>query len=239
MDKQKLIIVIPAYNEEENIAATLNQWYPVVERIGNNSRLVILNDGSKDNTAAILNSHTSSHPQLQVIDKPNSGHGATLLAGYHYAIGQQAGFVFQTDSDGQTDPNEFWDFWELRNSFDVIIGDRSKRQDGISRVVVTNVLKFVVKRYFGVLSEDANCPFRLMRTDCLADQLPLIPNDYNLTNVALTAAFHKKGCAVKYMPVTFRPRQGGTNSINLPRIIGIGKKALDDFKAINKTIEAS
>ena len=239
MKTQKLTIVIPAYNEEENITATLNQWYPVVEELGNNSMLVVLNDGSKDKTSAILKDYANSHHLLQAIDKPNSGHGATLLAGYRYAIEQQADFIFQTDSDGQTDPEEFWAFWEQRDKYDVIIGDRSKRQDGISRVVVTNVLKFVVKRYFNILSEDANCPFRLMRASRLEECLSVIPEDYNLSNVALTAAFHKKGFAVNYLPVSFKPRQGGINSINLPRIFKIGKKALSDFREINQKIENS
>ena len=239
METQKLTIVIPAYNEEENITATLNQWYPVVEEAGNNSMLVVLNDGSKDSTSTILKDYASNHHLLRAIDKPNSGHGATLLAGYRYAIEQQADFVFQTDSDGQTNPEEFWAFWEQRDKYDVIIGDRSKRQDGISRVVVTNVLKFVVKSYFNILSEDANCPFRLMRADCLKECLSLIPEDYNLSNVALTAAFHKKGFRVNYLPVSFKPRQGGINSINLPRIFNIGKKALSDFKKINQKIENS
>ena len=75
--------------------------------------------------------------QLQIIDKQNSGHGATLLKGYHYALENNAKYVFQTDSDGQTEPIEFYNFWEKRNQYDVIIGNRTKRQDGASRIFVT------------------------------------------------------------------------------------------------------
>ena len=74
----KIYFVLPAYNEEENIEETIKQWYPVVEKVGSDSRLVIANDGSKDGTLAVLNSLKSSYPQLIVLDKKNQGHGATV-----------------------------------------------------------------------------------------------------------------------------------------------------------------
>ena len=64
----KIYFVLPAYNEEENIEETIKQWYPVVEKVGSDSRLVIANDGSKDGTLAVLNSLKSSYPQLIVRD---------------------------------------------------------------------------------------------------------------------------------------------------------------------------
>ena len=104
-----LYIVIPAYNESENIEKTIDQWYPVVERHNDegNSRLVIINDGSKDNTYELLQKCAATRPLLVPLDKPNGGHGPTVLYGYRYAIRQKADYIFQTDSDGQTNPDEF------------------------------------------------------------------------------------------------------------------------------------
>ena len=110
-----LYIVIPAYNESENIEKTIDQWYPVVERHNDegNSRLVIINDGSKDNTYELLQKCAATRPLLVSLDKPNGGHGPTVLYGYRYAIRQKADYIFQTDSDGQTNPDEFEPFWNL------------------------------------------------------------------------------------------------------------------------------
>lgn len=233
----KLYIVIPAYNEEENIKGVIDDWYPVVEKAGGESRLVIIDDGSKDNTYEIMKEYAKTRPMFEPVTKPNGGHGATVLYGYNYALEQGADYVFQTDSDGQTLPSEFGPFWEERKSYDMIIGWRNGRQDGFSRVFVTKTLKLVIRMCFGVKVTDANTPYRIMKADTLKKYIGLVPKDFNLSNVILSVIYAKKGCKVKYIPITFRPRQGGVNSINLKKIFGIGKKALHDFKEINKAIK--
>ena len=234
----KLYIVIPAYNEEENIEDVINDWYPVVEKVGGESRLVIINDGSKDNTYEIMMKikEEKGLTMFQPMTKENGGHGATILFGYHYAIEQGADYIFQTDSDGQTLPEEFWQFWEEREQYDMLIGHRSKREDGSSRVFVTKTLKFVIKFCFGVTVTDANTPFRVMKVSTLKEYIGLIPKDYNLSNVILSVIYAKKNLKVKYIPITFRQRQGGVNSINISKICAIGKQAIKDFKVIGKTI---
>ena len=235
----KLYIVIPAYNEQDNIEDVVKDWYPVVEKRGEESRLVIIDDGSKDATYAKLQELAKDRPQLTPIHKENGGHGATVLFGYRYAIENGADYIFQTDSDGQTLPAEFDEFWNQREEYDMVIGHRKGRQDGFSRVVVTKVLKAVCLLCFHVNVQDANTPFRLMKRESLAKEIGLIPQDYNLSNVVVSVLFIKKGYKVKYLPITFRPRQGGVNSINLKKIAKIGQKAVKDFIRINKIIKAS
>ena len=234
----KLFIVIPAYNEEENIRQVIDDWYPVVEAHNGDgeSRLVIIDDGSKDSTFKIMEEYAKERPLFCPITKPNGGHGATVLYGYHYALDHGADYIFQTDSDGQTLPSEFEAFWEQRSLYDMVIGWRKGREDGASRVFTTKVLKLVIKVCFGVTVTDANTPFRLMKASILQEQIKLVPKDFNLSNVIITVIYTKKGLGVKYMPITFRPRQGGVNSINLKKIFKIGKQALKDFREINKAI---
>lgn len=232
----KLYIVIPAYNEEENINSVIEDWYPIVERIGNGSKLVIIDDGSKDSTYNMMKKAAETKAAFEPVTKPNGGHGATVLYGYHYAIEAGADYVFQTDADGQTVPEEFWDFWNIREQYDMVIGHRKGRQDGISRKVVTKVLKVVLKLCFGVTIKDANTPFRLMKAKTLSENMKLIPEDYNLSNVMVSVIYAKKKLPVKYLPVTFRERQGGVNSINIKKITKIGKQALKDFLRINKIL---
>ncbi len=236
--KDVLYMIIPAYNESANIAQLVDDWYPVIEAHdgGGKSRMVIIDDGSKDDTFAIIEKLAESRPLLKPITKPNSGHGATILHGYKYAISEGADYIFQTDSDGQTKASEFEDFWKRRRRYDMVIGWRRSREDGASRVFVTNVLRLVVRLVFGVKVRDANTPYRLMKRETLEKYINIIPDDYFLTNVVISVIFKKKNLAVRYLPITFRPRQGGVNSINIRKITGIGLQALKDFRTINRRL---
>ena len=235
----KVFIVIPAYNEEENIKQVIDDWYPVVEAHNGNgeSRLVSIDDGSKDSTFQIMQEYAKERPMFEPITKPNGGHGATVLYGYHYALEHGADYIFQTDSDGQTLPGEFEPFWNQRKEYDMVIGWRKGREDGASRVFTTKVLKLVIKVCFGVTVTDANTPYRLMKVDTLAENIKLVPKDFNLSNVIISVIYTKKKLKMKYIPITFRPRQGGVNSINLKKIVKIGKQALKDFKEINRALK--
>lgn len=236
---EKVYLVMPAYNEAKNIEETIRQWYPVVVKLSETSeaRLVIANDGSKDDTYAIMQRLKERYPMLQPLDKPNSGHGATVLYLYRYAIAQEADYVFQTDSDGQTCPDEFWQMWENREQYDAQIGIRKGRQDGANRVFVSKTLRLVVWLMFHEWVTDANTPFRLMRANKLQAIMDVIPHDYFLCNVAISAIAKKWGYKIGWYPITFRPRQGGVNSINMKRIVKIGWKALGDFWTINKNLK--
>ena len=75
----KLFVVLPAYNESENIERVVKDWHSVVSNVGPESRLLVVDDGSKDNTFELLQTLQDRYPQLIGITKPNSGHGATVL----------------------------------------------------------------------------------------------------------------------------------------------------------------
>lgn len=231
-----LYIVVPAYNESENIKNLVDDWYPVVERHDGegSSRLVVINDGSKDNTYEILEELAKERPLLHPLTKPNGGHGPTVLYGYRYALQQGADYIFQTDSDGQTNPDEFEAFWSERKNYDAVFGNRTVRGDGNDRAFVEKTLCRILKHYFGVTIPDSNAPFRLMTAAYLREYLPKMPEDYNLPNVMLTTFgiyYHRK---VRFIPINFKPRQGGTDSINVKKITKIGWQALKDFKAIRR-----
>lgn len=234
---ETLYIVIPAYNEEENIDAVATEWHEIVEYVGANSKLVIIDDGSKDSTYEKLCSLQDKLPRLVPLTKENGGHGATLLHGYYYALEQGADYIFQTDSDGQTVPGEFKDFWEQRKQQDVIIGYRNKREDGLSRVFVTKVLKVVLRCIFGLNITDANTPFRLMSREVLKKHIVEVPKDFNLSNVMLTVLFMHHRERVLFLPISFKERQGGVNSINIPKITKIGIQAVKDFRQIKKAMK--
>lgn len=226
---------MPAFNEAANIENTIKQWYPIVEKTGLDSCLIIFNDGSSDNTYEIMLGLKSKFSQFIPVTKLNSGHGSTLLYAYNYCINTGADFIFQTDSDGQTNPEEFWSFWESRNDYDFIIGYRNRRQDGFSRIIVTHTLRILVRLVFGTYVKDPNTPFRLMNAAKLQPLLKIIPKDFFLSNIIISMLAVKKKEKILWLPISFKPRQGGKNSINFNKIIKIGYKAIGDFRSIKQT----
>lgn len=233
----KLYIIIPAYNEEKNIEAVIGQWHPVAEKTGAESRLVVIDDGSKDSTYATAVRLQKQYAQLIVLTKENQGHGPSVLYGYDYAIEHGADYVFQTDSDGQTLPSEFSAFWKNREKCGLLIGCRTKRQDGMSRLLVTRVLRLVLLAVFRVWVKDANTPYRLMRCSQLKEVLQTVPREFFLSNVLITVIYTKRKLGVYYHSITFLPRQGGENSIDMKRILKIGVKALKQFWVLRMVIE--
>ena len=232
-----LYVVMPAYNEEANIESVIRQWYPILSGKSSNSRMVIADSGSDDRTHALIVELQKEFPQLEILAHTEKQHGPKIIALYDYAIRNNADYIFQTDSDGQTSPDEFDEFWKMRMDFDGIFGHRKIREDGRSRAFIENVVCWLLKLYFGVKIPDANAPFRLMRSDVVRKYLYKMPPDYNLPNIILTTYFVRFKEKTFFKTISFRPRQGGKNSINVIRIVKIGWKALNDFYKIKKEMQ--
>lgn len=234
--KKSLYIVMPAYNEEENIEQVIKAWYPLIEEEdrADTSRLVVADSGSSDRTHKILMELQKNYPKLQILADTEKQHGPKVLALYNYAIAQGADYIFQTDSDGQTDPMEFENFWKMTEEYDLIIGNRTARGDGKSRAYVEKVVCLLLRIYFGVKVPDANAPFRLMKADIVNKYINRMPDDYNIPNIMFTTYFKYYDEKMLFKEISFRPRQTGNNSINIPRIMEIGWKALGDFRRFKR-----
>jgi dolichol-phosphate mannosyltransferase len=129
----------------------------------------------------------------------------------------------QIDSDGQCDPRFFSSFWSLRDVADVIFGLRTSRDDGFMRVLISKACRVATSILCGIDLKDANVPYRLMRTPVLKEALAKIPGDFDMQNMALTLTLKQNSyLRWKYVPIHFRDRQGGTNSINFRRIAAMG-----------------
>lgn len=234
-----LYIVMPAYNEEANILGVVDSWYGLLENKSPDSRLVVADSGSKDATHNILVKYKSSHPQLEILENTDRQHGPKVIALYDYAIKNGADYIFQTDSDGQTNPKEFNAFWEERKDFDGIFGNRTVRGDGKFRAFTEKVVCFLLKLYFKVKVPDANAPFRLMRANVVKKYLYRLDHDYNLPNIMMTTYFSYYKESMVFREISFKPRRAGKNSVNIPRIIKIGWKALGDFRRLKKGMKES
>lgn len=232
-----LFIVMPAYNEEGNIENVIKQWYPVLDGKADNSRLIIADSGSTDRTHDILlKLKSGAYPKIDILSTDNKGHGPKLIALYDYAIKNNIDYIFQTDSDGQTEPSEFEAFWQMRNQYDGIFGNRVTRGDGVDRAFVEKVVCCLLKIYFKVQIPDANAPFRLMKTDIVKKHLYQMPSEYELPNIMIATyyAYYKEN--VLFKEISFKPRQAGKNSVNICKIVKAGCKALTDFHRFKKNM---
>lgn len=231
-----LYIVMPAYNEEANIESVVRSWYKMLKVAGPKSRLVVADSGSSDQTHAILQKLQKRHPQLKILTNTEKRHGPKVTALYKYAIKNGADYIFQTDSDGQTNPNEFYGFWNRRMKYNAILGHRKVRGDGKARAFVEKVVCQLLNLYFGVNVPDANAPFRLIKATTLERYITKIPNDYNLPNIMITTFLMYNHESVNFEIISFKPRTVGKNSINIPKITKIGWRALSDFKRFKKQL---
>lgn len=232
-----LYLVIPAYNEEANIKNVICEWHKELKNtLQNDAFKILVNDsGSTDNTHKIL--VDLKLKELEIISNTKKEHGAKLIALYNQAIKDGAEYIFQTDSDGQTNEKEFSAFYELRKNYDVILGYRKTRGDGKFRKFVERVVCILLWLFFGVKLRDANAPFRLMKASVLAKYMQHFAPDFNLPNIMLSAFFAKNNEKIHFIEISFKARNAGKNSINFWRIFKIGCKALVDFAKFKSVIK--
>ncbi len=236
MKTTELAIVMPIYNEAANIETVVAEWLNELNRLGVSFQLLAINDGSKDRTSEVLQNLAKLHPDVIIpIDKKNAGHGQACRTGYALAIARESEWTFQIDSDGQCDPQYFASFWNARQGVDCVFGVRTTRDDGFSRVLISAACRFLTSLVSGMDLKDLNVPYRLMRTPVLKEALLKIPEDFDMQNAALTLTLKRKSTLRwKYIPIHFRDRQGGTNSINIRRIIGMGWNLLINLHRIQR-----
>lgn len=198
-----LVLVMPVYNEEECILRVVGAWHDELQRLGIDFKMIVLDDGSRDGTATRLTA-LSGNPRIEVISKENSGHGPTILKGYHMAV-QQAEWVFQSDSDDEMSPNNFDALWQQRAGYSALFGCRSGREQSSGRRLISGVSRLVVRLLFGRGIVDVNTPFRLMRSSVLTQLLARIPDNTFAPNVLISGAL-----AASSLPVLniFVPHQG-------------------------------
>jgi glycosyltransferase involved in cell wall biosynthesis len=238
--KSPLVIVIPVYNEAENIASVVAEWSAALKGLGTAHQFLLINDGSKDGTLGVLMRMLERDPEhLVVVDKPNSGHGRTCRLGYSAAVDAPAvEWVLQIDSDGQCDPSYFAEFWRRRDKADCIFGRRIQRDDGQLREMTSKICKLGSTLLGGRDMVDPNVPYRLMRKEALASAIGKISASFDIHNVALTFILKQTpGVRWEYVPIRFRDRQGGSNSINLLNVAHLGTSMLFDLAKLKRNLK--
>ncbi len=159
----ELSVFYPCYNEEKNIKKTVDKTVPVLNKIAKKWEIILINDGSKDNTASVLESIKKEYsPNIKVIThNPNRGYGAALKSGLYNAKYQWITF---TDSDGQFDFSEIVNLLDKqqKTQADIVIGYYLSRKVSKATIITSKIWELIVFILFGLRVTDIDCGFKLI-----------------------------------------------------------------------------
>lgn len=158
-----LSVILPAHNEEAIIGQTVHTILMVLTAWLHNFEIIVVNDGSLDNTQAIVEDIAANHPQVRIISHSvNQGYGAALVSGFNAVTKELAFFM---DSDGQFDIHDLRSFFPLIERYDAVLGYRMNRQDTWMRKLNAWGWKTLVSFIFDIKIRDIDCAFKLYRAE--------------------------------------------------------------------------
>jgi len=202
---KSLSIIIPAYNEAENIAGTLHSVSAAAQAFSIPYEIIVVNDGSRDQTGTIVRQLESEIPHLRLVEHfPNRGYGGALKAGFSAAAMDWITFF---PGDNQFEFAELPRLAELANQADIISGFRANRQDPFIRRVNAFGWNTLVRLLFGRLCRDIDCGFKLFRRSLLS-KIPLDSNGAMIDTEFLAGA-KARGYSIADVPITHRARTAG------------------------------
>ena len=208
----ELTVVVPVYNEEACIGEVLSGWVQELKKLCINFQIIVLNDGSIDQTGKTLARLSVEFPEIIIINKSNSGHGPTILMGYQRAS-QDSPWIFQVDSDNEMGHKSFYKLWNERETHDFLLGRRDQRRQPRSRKIISWTSRSVIRVFYGSRIWDVNSPYRLFRTEVFKDVLSLIPESTFAPNLILSGFCSLKKLRVLELPVSQTDRETGKISI--------------------------
>lgn len=206
-----LTVVMPVYNEEAAIADAVGDVQcHVLDRVPG-SGLVVVNDGSRDGTGALLDRIAGQDARVRVIHQANKGHGGALMTGLGQADGD---YVFLIDSDRQISLDGFGHAWDhaLRGR-DGVFGVRRRRYDPALRLYLSKFISGVVRLLFGAAIADANVPYKLLRRAIWHEASACIPPGTLAPSLFLAIFMKTRGYDVVDVDVVHKERDTGEVSI--------------------------
>ena len=212
-EKPILSIVVPVYNEEENVCPLFEKIQTVCEAIGDAYEVLFVDDGSKDKTFAVLSELSEQAPELVVIRfQKNAGQTAAMAAGFEFARGQR---IISMDGDLQNDPSDIPKLLEkLDEGYDLVCGWRKTRQDKfLTRRVPSIVANWIIGKVTGVPIHDNGCSLKAYRASVIKE-VPLYGEMHRFIPAMSTVA----GARIAEIVVAHHPRRFGKSKYGLGRI---------------------
>lgn len=221
-----LSVFFPAYNDGGTIASLVITAVAVAGSLTPDFEVIVVNDGSSDDTAKILDELARLYPdRVRIVHHPkNRGYGGALRTGFATATKD---YVFYTDGDAQYDPTEMAALWsKMTDDVDWVNGWKISRSDPLHRIIIGRVYHHMVKLLFGLRVRDVDCDFRLMRRRIF--EVVRLEKDSGVICLEMMKKFQDAGFRVAEHPVHHYHRAYGTSQFfNFRRIV---KTAVDVMK---------
>ena len=206
MSKTEVSIIIPAYDEAENIGELIKN----IKNLHPDFEVIVINDGSTDDTggkAKAAGAIVYSHPY-------NIGNGAAIKSGIRIASGNVLVFM---DGDGQHDPGDIAKLLECLPEFDMVVGARPKgKQTSWGRALANKAYNWLASYVAKFRIQDLTSGFRAVKSDIAHGYLYLLPNTYSYPTT-MTLSVLRSGRSLKYVPINTRNRKKGISKIRLFR----------------------
>lgn len=214
--KYSISVFFPCYNDSGSIAGLVEEADKILKRIARDYEIIVIDDGSKDESRKILNNLERQNPKLKLIfHKKNMGYGGALRSGFKAASKE---LIFYTDGDGQYDIGEIEKLLPLlKDNIDVVQGYKIKRGDPLYRLVIGKLYHYFSRFAFNLNVKDIDCDFRLIRKSAI-DTITLTFNS-GVLPVELVKKLQHKGFKFVEVGVHHFPRlHGQSQFFNFRRI---------------------
>ena len=207
-EKIEISVVVPVYNEEENLPILIPKLVEVLKGLGLPYEMIFVDDGSSDGSRRILKEMASLHPSLRMVGfKENRGLSAALVAGMREARGQK---IVTLDSDLQNDPADIPKLLEYLNQYDMATGWRQKREDPWLKRISSKIANAIRNQLSGEEIQDSACTLRAFKKECIQDIWV-----FNGMHRFLSTLVKMQGYRIIEVPVTHHPRRFGKSKYNM------------------------
>jgi glycosyltransferase involved in cell wall biosynthesis len=203
---RSISLVIPAYNEADNIAQAVQKADAAMQSLGVDYEIIVVDDGSHDGTSNIVHTLMPAYPHLRLVrNDPNRGYGGALRRGFAEATKD---LIMFAPADNQFDLNEAPHLLALIDQgADIATGYRARRHDPFIRKLNALGWNTLIRLLFGYLARDIDCGFKAFKREILA-HVPLESNGA-MIDTELLAGARARGYIIRETPVTHLPRTAG------------------------------
>lgn len=210
---QKISIIIPAYNEEEALPILVERLQNVLQGITDCYEILIVNDGSTDNTHAVLQQICEKYPKIRFYQlRRNFGKSNALQVGFKEAAGD---IIFTIDADLQDDPVEIPAMLrKLEEGYDLVSGWKKKRCDPLHKTLPSKIFNVVTSKFSGVPLHDFNCGFKAYRKHVVKNLVL-----YGDMHRYIPALAYWRGFKMTEIPVRHHPRKYGKSKFGSERFL--------------------
>jgi len=203
-------LVLPAYNEADNIEPMVAEATPALEANADGHEIIVVDDGSSDGTAAVTRRVMEAYPNVRLVEHPvNKGFGAAVFSGFTSA---KMDWIFYTDADRQFVLSELERFVPCMDGADLIAGYRAPRRDPFMRVFYGKGWSALCTLMFGYTVRDVDCGFKLFRREIIENLAPQISSRGATFSIEWLVRAKRAGYRFVELPVTHQPRVAGSQT---------------------------